>query len=188
MMSNDPKVRSELTPRPKHHLQSLEPMIRRYSIKVWHTVPRAKRAHGADPNAPREPGYFGIHVRRAARIVDVILGANSGVLDSAFEESEGELSARLRALVDEYPRLARLFDKGPEAVYMGAGLTRGEADCARYQHQGITQSGIAELTGRQIGTVKALLARAHWKLRCLVTLDTADESEWPWSIPREEVV
>lgn len=180
MVSNDD--------RPKRHLQSLEPMIRRYSIKAWHTVPRAKRAHGADPNAPREPGYFGVHVRRAARIVDVILGANVGVLDSAFQESEGELSERLRALIDDYPTVARIFDKGgPEAVYLHAGLTRGEADCARYQHQGITQSGIAELTGRQLGTVKALLARAHWKLRLLVVLDDVEDVEWPWSIPREEV-
>lgn len=163
-------------------------MIRRYSIKAWHTVPRAKRAHGADPNAPREPGYFGIHVRRAARIVDVILGANAGVLESAFQESEGELSARLRALVDEHPTLARIFDKGPEAVYLHAGLTRGEADCVRYQHSGITHSGIADLTGRQLGTVKALLARAHWKLQNLVILDDVEDVEWPWSIPKEEAV
>lgn len=164
-------------------LTSLEPMIRRYSTKAWQTVPRAKR--GADPNTPREPGYFGVHVLRAARIVDVILGANAGVLDSAFEESEGELSARSRALVAEHPAFARIFDQGIDAVYHHAGLTRGESDCVRYQHSGITQSGIADLTGRQLGTVKALLSRAHGKLKDLATPDDAEgaaTTSFDWNI------
>ena len=174
--------------RPKHKLHDLEPMLHRYCVKVWDTHGRAKRSKGADPNAPREPGYFGIHVRRAARIVDVILGANVGVLDSAFTESEDELSERLRALVNEHPRLARMFDKGIEHVYLGAGLTRGEADCVRYQHLGLSHSGIAELTGRPLGTAQFLLARAHYKLRCLVIPDDVGDVEWPWSIQEKEAV
>lgn len=174
--------------RPKHKLHDLEPQLHRYCVKVWDTHGRAKRQKGADPNAPREPGYFGVHVRRAARIVDVILGANVGVLDSAFEESEDELSERLRALVNEYPHVARMLDKGIEHVYLGAGLTRGEADCVRYQHLGLSHSGITALTGRQIGTTKRLLAQAHYKLRSLVTTPIEEDETWPWSIVQEEAV
>ena len=162
-------------PRPKRHLQSLEPQLRRYCTKAWDTHGRAKRSKGADPNAPREPipqgatrNHYSREVRVAARIVDVWLGANPSVLDSVFEESDHELSDRLRILVDGYPSVSRLLDKGIEAVYLGAGLTRGEANCVRMQHEGISHSGIADITGRQTGTVQALLARAHYKLRLLI--------------------
>lgn len=188
---------------PRRRLASLQPMIEAYSIKAWYTVPSAHSRHGVDPNAPREPAYFGERVRLAARVADVLLDGNVALLgecncapcacvvwetDSrgrpsyrpcehdlacphrgADDEDTEKLSQRLRDLVARVPRLARAFkDGGVDGVYELAGLTVGETAVTRYQHEGLSRSSIAFITSRQDGTVNALLARAHFKLRALI--------------------
>jgi DNA-binding CsgD family transcriptional regulator len=155
-------------PRSKRHLSSLEPMLHKYCAQVWFTVRRAKRAHGADPNAAREPGNFGRQVRIVARLVDVLLGANVGVLETAIAETEGEASKRLSSRLDNFPALAAIYDGGIDAVFRAADMTPGECEVERCRIEGgLTLSQIAVLTGRQEGTVKALHSRALYRLRAL---------------------
>ncbi|HEY6115114.1 MAG TPA: hypothetical protein VI172_04065 [Candidatus Dormibacteraeota bacterium] len=84
------------------------------------------------------------------------------------------VSPRLYALVVAHPDLQAAFDNGLESVYAMAGLTAAEAEVARYQHQGVSRSSIARMTGRADGTLNALIARVHRKLRALaVSLEQA---------------
>lgn len=183
----------------RHRLPSLEPMIEAYSRKAWYTVPAARTTHGVDPNAPREPGYFGPQVRLAARVVDVKAGGNPANIGDCecddceciiprtatarlcghdlecrhygtSDENDRKVSLTLRNLVAHSPALAHAFSLGVDGVYAFAGLTPSETEVARYQHEGLSHTSIAYITSRKRGTVDALLARAHFKLKA-VALD-----------------
>jgi hypothetical protein len=198
----------------KRRLPSLEGAILAYSIKVWYQHPPARTYHGVDPNAPREPGYFGPKVRLAARVVDEKTGGNPANLgicdcdpcdcafapgkyvpcehdricphDGATDEEERQVSERLRALMNRLPTLAAAFLRGIAAVYQLADLTPGETDVAKYRHEGLSYTSIAFVTGRQVGTVKALDSRGHSKLRSLVVEKAvANPVDDPRHAPRE---
>jgi DNA-binding NarL/FixJ family response regulator len=101
----------------------------------------------------------------AARLVDVLLGANISVLKLAMVETEPEMSQRLTAFLADFPFLHEIFDVGVEAVLVAAELTPRQRE-AYYMHlQGATDNDIALFMGLHPSTVRVYVSDGHLKLR-----------------------
>jgi hypothetical protein len=159
--------------------RSLE--TRTYSVKAWDAHRRA-RSRGGNPMEPREPSYFGRDLRIAARMIDLTYSnpkwwgeplASGKLLEAALgsgiEETEREVKARLSwTLHSTREELEDLYrHQGMGAVFDFAELTAEERVVIDLTFDGRDQTSIVEATGKALGTVKVLRARAMHKLRAL---------------------
>jgi DNA-binding CsgD family transcriptional regulator len=185
---------AEWTPWEELYLRSLD--VRLYSIKAWEIQTRAKPAHG-NPLEPREPGFFGPEVRLAARMCDL---ANSGMEDASFgpgrhgvpyarmklaeladaarrfgvEESEAERATRKGITVDRWNEFAETAGAySVESIFDLVKLTEAERVVMNLIVEGRDQSQIGLATGKALGTVHALRARALKKLKALRPAEAA---------------
>lgn len=171
------------------------PEAYRYSVKAWHTQPKAK-THGKDPLAAYEPAYFGRDMRIAARMCDIqrnryaiaphiplddlLARAVAGTAESPQERAHKRATARASARLDfasfavavgAYPAPDGQFTT--EGVLAVARLTPEEWKVFDLVLDGRDQSQIAMALDKALGTVKVLRKRAVDKVRALAEREAA---------------
>ncbi len=185
-----------------HGLRGLEGQLRRYCTQVWVTHPRAHRP-SIDPSAPREPKYaqeavrgsavldnhdrrlsteLDLAIRISARMIDVCLGANVGVLEKAVGDGLTPQYDPLERLTQYFPVQQWEHDLGRdqvrESVFLrviaAADLTKIEARVFRHRMDGVTEAMVAKLVSRSERHVERIVKSIREKLTGLGTSLTAE--------------
>lgn len=75
---------------------------------------------------------------------------------------------RVRERLADDPVLAAVLERhGADGVYAYAELTQHEVEVVWLEHRGVAPATIAEMTGRSLSLVAALLRKARWRLQQL---------------------
>lgn len=177
-----------------HGLRDLEGQLRRYCTRAWVTHPRAHRG-AIDPSAPREPKYaqavvynlgqgravmdesrpntrLDLAIRISARIIDVCLGANVGVLEKAIGDGLTPRYDPMERLTQHFPVQEWERDLGRdqvmESVFLrvieAAELTKIEGRVFRHRMNGVTVAMTAKSVDRSLRHTEKIVQSVREKL------------------------